>query len=182
MSCVELFRRVFGVLFSLLDLAFKNCSYMFLSVRGQKGHFMSKVKKRRNLEIDSSASAGKWSEVSRLLDQPFQNLERKGRKYGLSSLNSLTVTEGKTTELIDFIDDDTYNPEKNLLRKERSEYLDKALQKLSEDDLHIFLEVALKGTSALQLTKETSYKSHKTIQRHYEKAVLFLQKELKDYF
>ena len=182
MSCVELFRRFFGVLFSLLDLAFKNCSYMFLSVRGQKGHFMSKVKKRRNREIDSSASAGKWSEVSRLLDQPFQNLERKGRKYGLISLNSLTVTEGKTTELIDFIDDDTYNPEKDLLRKERSEYLDKALQKLSEDDLHIFLEVVLKGTSALQLTKETSYKSHKTIQRHYEKAVLFLQKELKDYF
>ena len=130
---------------------------------------MSKVENRRNREIDSASSAGKWSEVSRLLDQPFQNLERKGREYGLSSLNSLTVTERKTTELIDFIDDDTYNPEK-------------ALQKLSEDDLHIFLEVALKGTSALQLTKETSYKSHKTIQRHYEKAVLFLQKELKDYF
>lgn len=143
---------------------------------------MSKVENRRNREIDLAASAGKWSEVSRLLDQPFQNLERKGREYGLSSLNSLTVTERKTTELIDFIDDDTYNPEKDLLRKERSEYLDKALQKLSEDDLHIFLEVALKGTSALQLTKETSYKSHKTIQRHYEKAVLFLQKELKDYF
>jgi len=143
---------------------------------------MSKIESRRNREIDSAASVGKWSEVSRLLEQPFQNLERKGRKYGLSSLNSLTVTEGKKTELIDFIDDDTYNPEKDLLRKEMSEYLDKALQKLSEDDLHIFLEVALKGTSALQLTKETSYKSHKTIQRHYEKAVLFLQKELKDYF
>ena len=110
---------------------------------------MSKVENRRNREIDSSASAGKWSEVSRLLDQSFQNLERKGRKYGLSSLNSLTVTEGKTTELIDFIDDDTYNPEKDLLRKERSEYLDKALQKLSEDDLHIFLEVALKGSAFL---------------------------------
>jgi hypothetical protein len=155
---------------------------MFLSVQGQKGFYMSKIESRRNREIDSAASVGKWSEVSRLLEQPFQNLERKGRKYGLSSLNSLTVTEGKKTELIDFIDDDTYNPEKDLLRKEMSEYLDKALQKLSEDDLHIFLEVALKGTSALQLTKETSYKSHKTIQRHYEKAVLFLQKELKDYF
>ena len=78
---------------------------------------MSKVENRRNREIDLAASAGKWSEVSRLLDQPFQNLERKGREYGLSSLNSLTVTERKTTELIDFIDDDTYNPEKDLLRK-----------------------------------------------------------------
>lgn len=155
---------------------------MFLSVRTEKGLYMSKVEHRRDRKIASATTTGQWSEVSRLLDQPFQNLERKGRKYGLSSLNSLTVTEGKITELIDFIDDDTYNPEKDLLRKERSEYLDKALQKLSEDDLHIFLEVALNGTSALQLTKETSYKSHKTIRRHYEKAVFFLQEELKDYF
>ena len=78
---------------------------------------MSKVEHRRDRKIASATTTGQWSEVSRLLDQPFQNLERKGRKYGLGSLNSLTVTEGKITELIDFIDDDTYNPEKDLLWK-----------------------------------------------------------------
>ena len=65
---------------------------------------------------------------------------------------------------------------------ERNEFLINALSKLSKDDLQIFLEITLNGTSALQLTKETSFKSHKTIKKRYENILKFLKEELEKYF
>ena len=142
----------------------------------------NKVEERRNRKIAEAVHNNNWEEVSRLLDQPMENLERKDRDYKLSSLNAETSSEGRTTEVMDSYPDNTYNPVEQLLIKERNEYLNRVLDKLSADDLHIFLEITLNGTSALQLTKETMYKSHKTVQRHYESSCELLKEELKKYF
>lgn len=142
----------------------------------------NKVENKRNTNITTAVKEGDWNRVNELLNQPFENLERKDRKYGLSSLNAEVRTEGEATEVIDLYADNTFNPIEELLVKERNEYLYEALSKLTEDDRHIFLEMTLSSASALQLTQETKYKSHKTVQSHYQKALDLLREELKNYF
>lgn len=143
---------------------------------------MSKVEQRRSRKLIEAVENNNWGTVTRLLEQPFNNLERKERHYGVISLNLTISNDGKDTEILDLYSDNTYNPIELLLIKERNELLIDALSKLSEDDLHILLEMTLNGTSALQLTKETSFKSHKTIIKHYEKSLEFLKEELGKYF
>lgn len=142
----------------------------------------NKVENKRNANITKAAKAGDWSSVDKLLNQPFENLKRKDRDYGLSSLNAEVRTEGEPTEVMDLYADNTFNPIEELLAKERNKHLYNAISKLPEDDRHIFLEITLNGTSALQLTKETGYKSHKTIQIHYQKTLELLKEDLKNYF
>lgn len=142
----------------------------------------NKVENRREYNITSAARNGNWTTVDKLLNQPIDNLGRKDRQYGLSSLNIIVSNEGRATELIDLYPDNTYNPIEQILIKERNKYLYNALSKLPEDDLHILLEITLHGTSALQLTRETSFKSHKTVQKHFEDTLDFLRNELKKYF
>jgi hypothetical protein len=143
---------------------------------------MSKVEQRRSRKLIEAVENNNWETVTRLLAQPFNNLERKERHYGVISLNLTISNEGRETEILDLYSDNTYNPIEHLLIKERNELLIDALSKLSKDDLHILLEMTLNGTSALQLTKETSFKSHKTIIKHYEKSLEFLKEELGKYF
>lgn len=155
----------------------------FFSVLGRKGQYMTnKVENKREQSIANAIKSGDWSKVDKLLNQSMNNLERKERFYGKISLNATVSNEGRTTELIDLYSDNTYNPIEQLLIKERNEYLYNVLSKLQKDDLHILLEIALHGTSALQLTKETSFKSHKTVQKHFEDTLDFLKNELKNYF
>lgn len=141
----------------------------------------NKVENKREQNIANAVKSGDWSKVDKLLNQPMDNLERKKHFYGKVSLNATISSEGRTTELIDFYSDNTYNPIERLLIKERTQHLYTLLSKLSKDDLHILLEMTLHGTSALQLTKETSFKSHKTVQMHFEDTLDFLRNELKDY-
>ena len=155
----------------------------FLSVLGRKGqHMTNKVENKREQSIANAVKSGDWSKVDKLLNQSMDNLERKERFYGKVSLNTIISNEGRTTELIDLYSDNTYNPVEQLLIKERNEYLYNVLSKLPKDELHILLEIALHGTSALQLTRETSFKSHKTVQKHFEDTLAFLKNELKNYF
>lgn len=143
---------------------------------------MSKVEQRRSRKLIEAVENNNWGTVTRLLAQPFNNLERKERYYGVISLNLTISNEGRKTEILNLYPDNTYNPIELLLIKERNELLMDALSKLSKDDLYILLEMTLNGTSALQLTKETSFKSHKTIIKHYEKSLEFLKEELGKYF
>ncbi|MFS9059425.1 sigma-70 family RNA polymerase sigma factor [Streptococcus infantis] len=143
---------------------------------------MSKVEQRRSRKLIEAVENNNWETVTRLLAQPFNNLERKERHYGVISLNLTISNDGKDTEILDLYSDNTYNPIEQLLIKERNEFLINALSKLSKDDLQIFLEITLNGTSALQLTKETSFKSHKTIKKRYENILKFLKEELEKYF
>ncbi|MCC9988962.1 sigma-70 family RNA polymerase sigma factor [Streptococcus agalactiae] len=141
----------------------------------------NKVENKREQNIATAVKSGDWSKVDKLLNQPMDNLERKERYYGKTSLNAIVSNEGRATDLMDLYPDNTDNPIEQLLIKERNEHLYNVLSKLPEVDLHIFLEIALYGTSALQLTKETPYKSHKTIKKHFEDTLDFLRNELKNY-
>lgn len=155
----------------------------FFSVHRRKGTFMtSKVEQKRERNLANAVECGDWIKVDKLLNQPINNLERKERHYGVISLNLTISNDGKDTEILDLYSDNTYNPIEQLLIKERNEFLINALSKLSKDDLQIFLEITLNGTSALQLTKETSFKSHKTIKKRYENILKFLKEELEKYF
>ena len=133
----------------------------------------NKVEDKRERKIANAVKSGDWSGVDKLLSQAMDNLERKERYYGKTSLNATFTNEGRATELMDLYPDNTYNPIEQLLIKERNE---------PEVDLHIFLEIALYGTSALQLTKETPFKSHKTVKKHYEDTLNILKEELGKYF
>ena len=176
-----MFHRFFGVLFFTLHLTNNNVS--FPSIQGRKGIYMTnKVENKREQNIANAVRCGDWNKVNKLLNQSMDNLERKERLYGKISLNATISNEGRTTELLDLYSDNTYNPVKQLLIKERNEYLYTLLSKLPKDDLHILLEITLHKTSALQLTRETSFKSHKTVKKHYETTLTFLKNELRKYF
>ncbi|WP_455438468.1 sigma-70 family RNA polymerase sigma factor [Streptococcus salivarius] len=143
---------------------------------------VNKVEKRRDYKINEAANKNNWDTVLHLLSQPLWNLERKDRQYNLLSFNTSIKSDEHDTEFLDLYQDNTYNALELVLTKERNQYLYKALKKLHKDDLLIFLSIALYNTSALQLTKETQYKSHKTIKIHYEKTCQTLRKELEKYF
>lgn len=143
---------------------------------------INKVEKRRDYNIKEAANKNNWDTVLHLLSQPLLNLERKDRQYNLLSLNASIKSDEHDTEFLDLYQDNTYNALELVLIKERNRYLYKALEKLQKDDLRIFLAITLYNTSASQLTKETQYKSHKTIKIHYEKTCQTLRKELEKYF
>lgn len=174
-----MFRRFFGVLFHT-QFGKLLC---FSSVHGRKGTFMTnKVENKRERNIANAAKSGDWNKVDKLLNQPMENLERRERYYRMTSLNAIVSNEGRATELMNLYPDNTYNPIEHLLIKERNELLFNVLSKLPKDDLHILLEITLHRTSALQLTRETSFKSHKTVKKHFEDTLDFLRNELKNYF
>lgn len=142
----------------------------------------SKVEERRNRRIEEAAIQEKWELVDHLLNQEYENIERKNRMYGLLSLNAISKNDGgRDSEIIDLYCTHNYNGLEQLINKELKLALNEALQKLSKDDLHIFLGVALEGKSALQLAKETSFKSHKTVKTHYEATCKLLKEELEKY-
>jgi hypothetical protein len=143
---------------------------------------MSKIEERRERRINRAIRENDWNEVSRLLDQQFDNIKRQDRKYHLSSLNAIVKNEGGIIELIDLYNDNSLNPLELTLINEVREYLCRALNKLSEDDRHIFLGKVIYGKSLLELTKETRFKSHKTVKRHFEMSKKLLREELKSYF
>ncbi|MGS4845622.1 sigma-70 family RNA polymerase sigma factor [Streptococcus sp. W151] len=142
----------------------------------------SKVEERRNRRIEEAARQEEWGLVDHLLNQEYENIERKDRRYGLLSLNAISKNDGgQDSEIIDLYCAHNYNGLEQLINKEQKLVLNEALQKLSRDDLHILLGIALEGKSALQLTKETSFKSHKTVKNHYEATCKLLKEELGKY-
>ena len=97
-------------------------------------------------------------------------------------MNAIVKKGGGITELIDLYNDNGLDPLEQVLINEVREYLCRALSKLSEDDRHIFLGIVIYGKSLLELTKETRYKSHKTVKSHFEMSKKLLREELKSYF
>ena len=79
----------------------------------------NKVENKRERKIANAVKSGDWSGVDKLLSQAMDNLERKERYYGKTSLNATVTNEGRATELMDLYPDNTYNPIEQLLIKER---------------------------------------------------------------
>lgn len=82
-----------------------------------------KVEDKRERKIANAVKSDNWSEIDKLLSQAMNNLERKERYYGKTSLNAIVSNEGQRTELMDLYPDNTYNPIEQLLIKERNEHL-----------------------------------------------------------
>lgn len=82
---------------------------------------MNKVVERRQKKLEQAVAQKDWKEVSKLLDQPFENLERQGRQYGLIHLNYKIDLDTSETDLYEIIPSGTLNPEELYLLKEDSQ-------------------------------------------------------------
>ena len=139
---------------------------------------LTKVEQRREETIQRAKRTGDWDRVDKLLNQPFENLLRKDRSYGLCSLDSSSVDRGS---LLDTVADDS-DSLSLLIKKEEIAIIKDAIERLmSERDRKILYGVVLEGKSYSSLSKEFGFGlSDKTVKRHYERIVEILRKELKN--
>ncbi len=139
---------------------------------------LTKVEQRREETIQRAKRTGDWDGVDKLLNQPFENLLRKDRSYGLCSLDSSSVDRGS---LLDTVADDS-DSLSLLIKKEEIAIIKDAIERLlSERDRKILYGVVLEGKSYSSLSKEFGFGlSDKTVKRHYERIVEILRKELKN--
>lgn len=139
---------------------------------------LTKVEQRREETIQRAKRTGDWDGVDKLLNQPFENLLRKDRSYGLCSLDSSSVDRGS---LLDTVADDS-DSLSLLIKKEEIAIIKDAIERLlSERDRKILYGVVLEGESYSSLSKEFGFGlSDKTVKRHYERIVEILRKELKN--
>ena len=89
-----------------------------------------KVTDKRNKKIDEAVSNNDWNEVLRLMDQPFQNAERRDRYHSKQSLDKNISKDARRTELYEIITN-VPSSETQLLEKELIMHCDSALQQLS---------------------------------------------------
>ena len=136
---------------------------------------LTKVEQRREEAIKKAVLSGDWDKVDNLLNQPYENLCRKDRSYGLCSLDSSSIAKGS---LLDTIAD--YNdPLSLLIKKEEIAIIKDAIERLlSEKDRKILYGV-VEGRSYSSLAKEVGL-GDKTVKRHYERIIEILRKELKN--
>lgn len=136
---------------------------------------LTKVEQRREEAIKKAVLSGDWDKVDNLLNQPYENLCRKDRSYGLCSLDSSSIAKGS---LLDTIAD--YNdPLSLLIKKEEIAIIKDAIERLlSERDRKILYGV-VEGRSYSSLAKEVGL-GDKTVKRHYERIIEILRKELKN--
>lgn len=138
----------------------------------------SKVEQRREEAIRRAVANGDWGRVDDLLNEPYENLTRKDRQYGLLSLDS--SISGDADGLIDMITDNS-DPLTNLIKKEeRCRMREVFSRKLSERERKILFGRILDGKTYLRLAREVGL-SDKTVKQHYEKIIEILQKELKNF-
>ncbi|MFM1546133.1 sigma-70 family RNA polymerase sigma factor [Streptococcus mutans] len=140
---------------------------------------VNKVENKRETKLLKASSNGNWKLVDKLLNQHYENLERKDRYYHLSSLNEVISYDNHHIEVENLISDRTPNPFEQLLIKEVNEHLLQSLLSLSDTDSHIILGYVLENKSFLQLSRETGL-SNKTVKAHYEKSLAQLKSKLKD--
>lgn len=137
---------------------------------------LTKVEQRREETIQRAKRTGDWDRVDKLLNQPFENLLRKDRSYGLRSLDSSSVDRGS---LLDTVADHN-SPLSLLIKKEEIAIIKNAIERLlSERDRKILYGVVLEGKSYSSLSEEFGL-SDKTVKRHYERIIEILRKELKN--
>ncbi len=137
---------------------------------------LTKVEQRREETIQRAKRTGDWDRVDKLLNQPFENLLRKDRSYGLCSLDSSSVDRGSVLDTVA----DYNNPLSLLIKKEEIAIIKNAIERLlSERDRKILYGVVLEGKSYSSLSEEFGL-SDKTVKRHYERIIEILRKELKN--
>lgn len=139
-----------------------------------------KIENRREERIRKAMEEGDIDEVSRLLNQPFENLLRKDREYGLTSLNTPTSIDGGAGELLDFVSD-TNDALAILIQKETYMELYEALATLDEQEKKIVIAYHVHEESFASISKKVSM-SDKTVKGVAEVALEKLRNFLKEKF
>jgi hypothetical protein len=112
---------------------------------------LTKVEQRREEAIQRAVLTDDWEKVDNLLNQPFENLCRKDRSYGLCSLDSSSVDRGS---LLDTVADDS-DSLSLLIKKEEIAIIKDAIEKLLSDrDIKILFGVVCENKSFSHLAKE----------------------------
>lgn len=138
----------------------------------------SKVEQRREEAIGRAVANEDWRRVDELLNQPYDNLTRKDRQYGLLSLDSSSSSDADG--LLDTITDNG-DPLTHLIQMEDRRRISEVLsRKLSDKERKILFGRVLEDKTYSRLAKEVSL-SDKTVKKHYEKVIEVLQKELNNF-
>ncbi|ARE22323.1 hypothetical protein FIB49_04580 [Lactococcus cremoris] len=151
------------------------------------------VEEKREDKIQAAAKAKNWNEVSKLLNQPFENAmrqDRGGAKYNRPSNVSLNyVAKGATSEFGNSIPDKSLNPLEFLIQQEEiGQSLDTysvvhtALNHFDKTHQIILLgRITDKAhqKSWSQLARETGL-SDKTVKKFFNEAYPEFEKILKD--
>lgn len=141
---------------------------------------MSKIINKREEKILQAKKQNDWDTVLRLLDQEFENSLRQDSRYHLTSLNKIVSYDGKYTELIDLVRNNDSNPLDKLIEIEKNKILYKALKSLNSNEYQLFLSRVEENKSFRQLATELGV-SDKTAKARFEKIILKLQEELRDW-
>ena len=141
---------------------------------------MSKIINNREEKILQAKKQNDWDTVLKLLDQEFENSLRQDSRYHLTSLNKIVSYDGKYTELIDLVRSNDSNPLDKLIEIEKNKILYKALKSLNSNEYQLFLSRVEENKSFRQLATELGV-SDKTAKARFEKIILKLQEELRDW-
>ncbi len=141
---------------------------------------MSKIINKREEKILQAKKQNDWDTVLKLLDQEFENSLRQDSRYHLTSLNKIVSYDGKYTELIDLVRNNDSNPLDKLIEIEKNKTLYKALKSLNSNEYQLFLSRVEENKSFRQLATELGV-SDKTAKARFEKIILKLQEELRDW-
>lgn len=141
---------------------------------------MSKIINKREEKILQAKKQNDWDTVLKLLDQEFENSLRQDSRYHLTSLNKIVSYDGKYTELIDLVRNNDSNPLDKLIEIEKNKILYKALKSLNSNEYQLFLSRVEENKSFRQLATELGV-SDKTAKARFEKIILKLQEELRDW-
>jgi sigma-70, region 4 len=141
---------------------------------------MSTIINKREEKILQAKKQNDWDTVLKLLDQEFENSLRQDSRYHLTSLNKIVSYDGKYTELIDLVRNNDSNPLDKLIEIEKNKILYKALKSLNSNEYQLFLSRVEENKSFRQLATELGV-SDKTAKARFEKIILKLQEELRDW-
>lgn len=184
-SCIGLFRRLFGVPFYTFRHSITAHNVSFCP-RTERGFMTKKTKESRMHKINKAVKANDWNEVSRLLQQEQNNAERRDRYYHKQSLDeNVSYNDGKQRERYEMIASSDLTPEEALYQKELHKAKDKAKEKLSLID-RVIVEMVAEQEASYSATARHISKCYKkmsdvTVKAHYVKALKKLASLLEDY-
>ena len=144
---------------------------------------MGKVQERREENIKKAVEQGNWEQVTHLLNQEYENSNRKSREYGLLSLNyRYASNDGEGKELENYIPDDTTttNPVEALIHQELMEALYSAIDALDELDRQILLIYFFENKNYTQISKEIGVSDNR-VRRKLAKTLEKLAEKLQEY-
>lgn len=141
---------------------------------------VNQVEKRRNIKIQKALENNDWQAITRLLNQPFENAQRKDRFHHVLSLNYAKVySNGHILKLGELIASPVQTPMEQLLLKELQIQVNQVLSLLNNIDYDIITGFYLDHKSYSQLSRDIGI-SDKTVKKRLIQNTIVLKHYLKD--